>query len=65
MKLNKDELSLDITSSSADLMTTLRYHLTFIEVHISPLLTTDIFETLATELDKLLISEASKAMILA
>ena len=60
MKSNRDEISMDITPSAADLMTALRYHLSFIELHISPSLTTDIFETLATRIDKLLIAEVSQ-----
>ena len=57
IKPNKDELSLDITSSAADLLTALRYHLSFLELYLSPSLTVDIFETLATRIDKLLITE--------
>ena len=57
MKPNKDELSLDITSSAADLLTSLRYHLSFVDLYLSPSLTVDIFETLATRIDKLLITE--------
>ena len=57
MKRSKDELSLDITSSAADLLTSLRYHLSFVELYLSPSLTVDVFETLATRIDKLLITE--------
>ena len=60
MKPNRDEVSLDITPSAADLVTALRYHLSFIDLHISPSLTTDIFETLATRIDKLLIADVSQ-----
>ena len=57
MTLDKDELSLDITSSASGFMTMLHDHLSFIELHISPALTTDIFEMLATRIDKLLLIE--------
>ena len=57
IKPNKDELSLDITSASADLLTSLRYHLSFLDLHLSPSLTIDTFETLTTRIDKLLVTE--------
>ena len=57
MKLNKDKLSLDITPSATDLLTSLRYHLSFVDLYLSPSLTVDVFDTLATRIDKLLITE--------
>ena len=63
MKPNRDEISMDITASASDFMTALRYHLSFIELHISPFLTTDIFETLAIRIDKLLIAEVRQELI--
>ena len=63
MKPNRDEVSMEITPSAADLITALRFHLSFIELHISPSLTMDIFETLATEIDKLLITEVSQEIM--
>ena len=59
MKLTKDELSMDITPSAANLVTTLSSHLSFVDLHVSPSLTTDIFENLATRIDKLLVTEVS------
>ena len=57
MKPNKDELSLDITASAADLLTSLRSHLSFVDLYLSPSLTVDMFEALATRIDKLLLTE--------
>jgi hypothetical protein len=64
IKPNKDELSLDITSASADLLTSLRYHLSFLDLYLSPSLTVDTFETLATRIDKLLVTEVHIIIII-
>ncbi len=56
----KDELVHDVTQSVAELTTLLREHLVFIDEQLSPLLSKDIFEQIASRVDKLIFSEVTK-----
>lgn len=53
----RDEAVRDVTQSMAELSTLLREHLVFIDGQLSPLLSKDIFESIANRVDKLIFTE--------
>ncbi len=55
----KDESVRDVTPSVAELATLLREHLLFIDDQLSPLLSKDIFEQIASKVDKLIFTDVS------